>query len=256
MSRSEERTREKILLFAGTTEGRVIAREASKCGRDCTVSTATEYGELVLSDISGIRCIHGRMDEDKIVSYIVENNMTTVIDATHPFAKEATKQIRAAAAHTGVRYIRCLRGQTEESMDAAVVVESVQEAVAWLSGTKGTVLISTGSKELHLYTELPDYTKRCYARVLSTPEAVSDAAKTGLSGRRLIAMQGPFSKEMNVETLRYAGADYFVTKDSGSAGGFSEKLSAAKEVGATLVVVRRPSEVGESLEDVLRWIRE
>ena len=62
-----------------------------------------------------------------------------------------------------------------------------------------------------------------------------------LKEKHLIAMQGPFSKEMNVATIHQTGAKYFVTKESGKAGGFGEKVQAARETGAVLVAVGRPN---------------
>ena len=69
-------------------------------------------------------------------------------------------------------------------------------------------------------------------------------------------MQGPFSAEMNLALLHQTEARYFVTKESGKAGGFGEKLEAAKEAGAILVAVARPGEDGESLESVERLMKE
>ena len=129
-----------------------------------------------------------------------------------------------------------------------IVVDSVRQAVAYLKTMQGNILIATGSKELHLYTEIEGYKDRCFARVLSTPEAVEESAKLGFQGRHLIAMQGPFSREMNLALLRYTDAAYFVTKESGKAGGFAEKLEAARQAGSVLVVIGRPEESGETLE--------
>ena len=83
------------------------------------------------------------------------------------------------------------------------------------------------------------YEKRCFARVLSTGEAVEESIRLGFRGRHLIAMQGPFSAEMNLALLHQTEARYFVTKESGKAGGFGEKLEAAKAAGAVLVAVAR-----------------
>ena len=47
---------------------------------------------------------------------------------------------------------------------------------------------------------------------------------------------------------------YLVTKDGGRAGGFEEKASAAREAGAELVVIGRPPETGDSLEEILSWL--
>ena len=131
-------------------------------------------------------------------------------------------------------------------------VSSVETAVEYLKKTEGNILIATGSKELYRYREINDWQKRCYARVLSTEEAVREASRLGFRGRHLIAMQGPFSVEMNVSLLRHTEAGYFVTKESGKEGGFPEKLQAARQTGAELVVVSRPEEEGCSLEEVMK----
>lgn len=249
----QKSTEPDILIFAGTTEGRKLAEYASEIGAGCYVSTATGYGKEILGEHPGIRVLSGRMDEKQIVCFLGDKGIRLVIDATHPFARIVTDNIRAACIRAEVKYVRCLR---EEGMNSGkktggrqmVVVDSVRQAVEYLKTTKGNILIATGSKELHLYTEIDGYKERCFARVLSTPEAVEESAKLGFQGRNLIAMQGPFSREMNLALLRHAGADYFVTKESGKAGGFEEKLEAALEAGAVSVVIGRPRETGESLE--------
>ena len=71
------------------------------------------------------------------------------------------------------------------------------------------MLISTGSKELHLYTRIKDYKERCFARVLSTQEAVAEAVRLGFEGKHLIAMQGPYSEELNLAMLKHINAKLF-----------------------------------------------
>ena len=108
---------------------------------------------------------------------------------------------------------------------------------------------------MKLYTEIGHYQERCCARVLSTKEAVEESSALGFTGPNLIAMQGPFSKEMNIAMLKAVGASYFVTKESGKAGGFVEKAEAARETGAVLVVIARPEETGISPQETLGLIR-
>ena len=88
---------------------------------------------------------------------------------------------------------------------------------------------------------------RCYARVLSVLPSVMQSIDLGFSGKHLIAMQGPFSREMNLALLHQTEAKYFVTKESGKNGGFAEKLEAAEQAGAVLLVIGRPIEEGLSL---------
>ena len=107
-----------------------------------------------------------------------------------------------------------------------------------------------------MYTQIKDYKERCYARVLSTQEAVAEAVRLGFEGKHLIAMQGPYSEEMNLAILNHVNAAYFVTKESGGAGGFEEKKSAARKAGAKLIVIARPKEDGKDLQEVKKVMEE
>ena len=144
----------------------------------------------------------------------------------------------------------------ETSDGRPISAASVEEAVEYLKKTGGNVLISTGSKELHLYTRIKDYKERCFARVLSTQEAVAEAVRLGFEGKHLIAMQGPYSEELNLAMLKHINAAYFVTKESGGAGGFEEKKKAAQKAGAELIVIARPKEEGKSLQEVKKLMEE
>ena len=288
-----------ILIFAGTTEGRMLAEYVSGINQKnkgctgnavehpvrCFVCTATGYGKRILDNLPGVAICAGRMDSAGIQHFIEKNNIDLVIDATHPFAGEVTANIKSACAaanmkievnnilqKSAVRYVRCLRergehisgeniratagGAMQNAGDSAVWTDSVSQAVSYLKKTTGNILIATGSKELHLYTEIENYRQRCFARVLSTREAVEKSVDLGFEGRHLIAMQGPFSAEMNLALLKQTEASWFVTKESGTAGGFEEKLKAARLARAVPVIVGRPDETGESLETVKKMIKQ
>ena len=247
----------KILLFAGTTEGRELAEFLRGQGTGAYVSTATEYGRECIGEGGSITVCAGRMDEGDIRTFIETHAITLAVDATHPFAITATENIRRACNACGTEYIRCLRARQQiEAKEDMVWVDSVEEAVDYLKGKEGNIFISTGSRDLKRYAEIPGYEDRCYARVLSTEEAVAEAAGLGFRGRHLIAMQGPFSLLMNEEMIRLTGARWLVTKDGGAAGGFAEKAEAAAQCGVQLIVLCRPEEQGESTETILQRCRE
>ena len=272
-----------ILIFAGTTEGRTLAEYASAHSVRCFVSVATDYGKSLIEHLEDITILTGRMDEKEMEHFIEENDIRLVIDATHPFAREVTENIRSACEKARirleeVRYVRCIRpfekrpssGQSAEISETEdrvaggertqgeriIYTESVQEAVEYLKKTTGNILIATGSKELHLYTEIENYRERCFASVLSTEPAVKESVRLGFEGSHLFAMQGPFAQDLNLALLRQTKAAYFVTKETGKAGGFDEKAEAAEMAGAVLVVIGRPDETGESVEAVEEMIKE
>lgn len=102
--------------------------------------------------------------------------------------------------------------------------------------------MTTGSKELAKFAELPDYKNRVYARVLPLPGVIASCAELGFDAAHTIGMQGPFSMDMNVAMLQSFHAEWMVTKESGRNGGFEEKLRQQK--GRCPCRSDRPSERG------------
>lgn len=252
-SHQEVISMDKILLFAGTTEGRNLAEFLEKNQIPTEVCVATQYGETLLEEGKYLHVHAGRLDETEMEQQIQKQQITLVIDATHPYAVIVSQNIRRACSRTGTEYIRLARKETDASwkqeMEDVTEVASVAEAAAFLAKKEGRIFAATGSKELSAYQVIPDYQDRVVARVLSTPEAVSECAMLGFSGKNLICMQGPFTEDLNVAMLRQAQASWMVTKESGKAGGFLEKLRAAKKAGAKLVVIKRPGEQSEEIAE-------
>ena len=242
-----------VLVFSGTTEGRTIARYLRSRGVPVHVRVATEYGAVVMEDDSVDVQVGSCGGAEGIARVIRECGYGLVVDATHPYARRISEHIREGCAEAGVECIRLVRdgGCTP---DGVVEVPSVKEAVEFLKGTEGNILVSTGSNELHLYTEIPDYRERLTARVLSTGESVGKAVSLGFEGSHLIAAQGPFTEEENLAALRRADARWLVTKDSGTIGGFEEKVRAARRAGAKIVLISRPAESGHGYGEVVRML--
>ena len=237
----------KILLYAGTTEGRKLASYLGRRGVRLHVCVATAYGESLLPEEKNITVTHDRMDSGQMGEFMRVFEPDYVIDATHPYAKEVTKNLKSACEVMQVPYLRLVRG-SEETKES-ICVENMDEAIKYLEKTEGNILVTTGSKELESYTRLTDYESRVYARVLSIGQVAVNCEELGFSGRHLICMQGPFTEDLNVAMLRQAQASWMVTKESGKAGGFLEKLRAAKKAGAKLVVIKRPGERSEEIAE-------
>ena len=248
--------RKPVIIFAGTTEGRTISEYLASCKVPVTACVATEYGETLLTENEYLKVHAGRMDQKEIAAFIREKGAELVIDATHPYAAVVSENVAAACEREQVDYVRLIRGSSAESVDQAVLVGSVDEAVEYLKKTEGNILATTGSKELFKYAQIPGFEKRVFARVLSTGEVAAACEKLGFVGKNLICMQGPFSEEMNIAMLHQFDCKYLVTKETGKAGGFEEKLHAAKAAGAILVLVGRPPEQkGYSYDEVLEMMR-
>lgn len=239
----------KAIVFAGTTEGYALCEFLAENRVSVYACAATEYGGSLLQENEFLHVSAGRLKTEDMEELFRKENPEIVLDATHPYAAEVTKNIRTACESAGVLYQRILRPEGEKNSEA-IYVESTEEAAAFLSGTEGNVFLTTGSKELTKFTGIPDYKERLFARVLSIPSVIRSCAELGIEGKHLIGMQGPFSAEINEAMLRQFQCSYLVTKDTGLAGGFPEKMEACQRCGVTPVIIGRPlKEEGLSLQD-------
>lgn len=233
-----------LRIFAGTTEGRLLCEWASGAGIPARAYTATEYGGELLGELPGIEVHAGRLDEADMEREL--SGACIVVDATHPFATLASGNIRAASLAVGARCLRLAR-PAEALPKGVVSVASIACAARFLSENPGRALLTTGSKELAPYTRVADFAERFFVRVLPLPDAITKCIDAGFSPSHVIGMQGPFTRELNEAMLRQVGAQWLVTKDSGTVGGTAEKLAAARDAGARCIVVARPAEGGGAL---------
>lgn len=181
----------KVLIFAGTVEGRTLAEHLGGHGYEVHVCVATEYGESLLPRDTGLFISHERLSREQMEAKMEALGDVLVVDATHPYAAEVTENIRSACEHTGKTYIRLLRGTQQVDENDCVRVDSVSGAVEYLRQTTGNIFLTTGSKELAAFTRIENFRERIYARVLSLPKVVEACSKLGVEGKHLICMQGP-----------------------------------------------------------------
>ncbi|MCF0141990.1 MAG: precorrin-6A reductase [Parasporobacterium sp.] len=240
-----------ICIFAGTTEGRRLVDFLKNQPVKVTASVATEYGEVLLSKGENVTILSGRMDEAAMDKLFSEEKFDLVIDSTHPYAGVVTETISESCHRTGTSYMRLLRGASILS-DRAVYVADTDAAAAFLDTVSGNVLLTTGSKELHKFAGIKDFSERVYARVLPMDESLAACRNAGVQLSHIIAMQGPFSEELNSQMLILSNAEYLVTKDGGDAGGFAAKVKAAEKAGVKLVIIGRPPQVeGKSFSEII-----
>lgn len=237
-----------ILIFGGTTEGRLLAEFCAENKISVYISVATDYGENLLENSKYVQVLKGRMTAVEMTDFIENNGVKTVVDATHPYAVEVTKNICTACENSGARYIRIKRNPGK-LFENAKYFGNINSLVKYLNTTKGKVFITTGSKELKNFCEIENFSERCVARVLPSENIVEECVKLGFSEHQIIAEKGPFSEEQNMVQLQKFNALYLVTKESGSVGGFESKVNAALKCGAEVLIVERPQDSGVTLED-------
>lgn len=241
----------KVLVFSGTTEGRVFSRQLAALGAEVLVSVATLLGAEEQGDGPGITVHCGRLAPEEMTALL--RGAALCVDATHPYAVDATRNIRAACTAAGVEYHRLLRAQSPLPA-GSMTFSGAAHAAAFLAGTAGNVLLTTGAKELAAFA--PVEPERLFPRVLPTPESIAACEEAHIPHKNIIAMQGPFSYALNRALLEQFAIRFLVTKDGGAAGGFAEKAQAAADTGTQLIVLRRPVEQGETAEQILKRCKE
>ncbi len=263
---------QEVLIFSGTSEGRKLAEQLLENQIAATVCVATDYGQEVMEqEIENplLEVQRGRLDLPQMEKLIGSKSWTAVVDATHPFAQQVTKNIAQACANQGCKLWRLLR-QADEKMDSEeggqlenqtgalhmpedkiIYVDSVEEAAVYLNQTQGNIFFTTGSKDLPKYLSVIEDISRVYVRILPDAIQLEKCRSLGLKGKQIICMQGPFSEDLNIAMLRQIQASMLVTKETSNAGGLTEKLRAAAKTGAKALVIRRPCEHGYSMEQIL-----
>lgn len=230
----------KVLVFAGTTEGRELAELLADSNIKCSVCVATDYAlELMNDKRLDVHC--GRLTEEEMEVLMRDGKFDVVVDATHPYAQIVSQNVRQAADKESISLIR-LRRSTESAEEGFVSFKTHEECSAWLSFKTGNILLTTGSKDLGSYAKNETIKNHLFVRVLPGEESIRLCTANGITGRQIIAMQGPFSAQMNECILREYSIDWMVTKISGHAGGFEEKVEAAKKAGVGVCAILPPSE--------------
>ncbi len=243
----------KAAVFSGTTEGREICNFLWKLNINTDVFVATEYGASVMPEYNTAKVFVGRLNEAEIEKII--GDYIIVIDATHPYAAEVSKNIKNACLKKSVRYIRLLR--KIECKEEFLSFYSVDEAAIYLKSSIGNIFVSTGSKELEKYKIIDGFEKRIFGRCLDSEEVKKKCTELGFLKENFIFAKGPFTYEENIKAFKNFDIKILVTKQTGKNGGFYEKIYAADALGIDIIVIKPPvSENGFYMEEVKKIIKQ
>lgn len=245
-----------ILFLAGTSDARELAIEIQQAGFPVLATVVTESAAKSLTD-AGIRTQIGRLTAADITALIREKGFQAVVDASHPFAEEASKNALQGAQDANVPYIRYERESQRFQDDQVIIVKDYEEAAKLAAEKRGVIMLTTGSKTLQIFTKelLGLENTRVIARMLPRIDNMEKCAELGVEQKNIVAIQGPFSKELNKALYQQYGVTLMITKESGKVGSVDEKLEAAIECGIETIMIARPKveyqNVHSSFEEVL-----
>ena len=221
-----------ILVLGGTSDSLEICDRINKYeDLPYTLSVTTSYGED-LARKHAKNVITGKLTKEDMVRFIEKNNINKIIDATHPYAIEVSKNAIQCAKELNIDYLRYERKSLIEdiSYENKYIVSSIEEACKIAREKGRNIFIGTGSKNLPKIVELiPD----------RTSDVILSCESLGLNADNIIAMKGPFSQSINEEFYKHYNVDIVVTKESGIAGGFLEKVNACETLQIPVVIITR-----------------
>lgn len=244
----------KIFLMGGTKDSiniiKFLKEEYTPSNSDLPyilTTTTTDYGGKLAKEAGSDELISYAMGKDEIVEIL--NNYSDgigfdiLIDATHPFAENATSTAIEAAKIANVNYIRFERPTFDYSKyDNIHLVDSFKEVGELLvSNFEGkNILHLAGVNTIEMIFKSNIAKENFYARVLPVISSIEKCDALGIDGEHIIAMQGVFSKEFNKELMKELNIEVILTKESGAVGGVPSKIEAAYELGIDVILVNRP----------------
>ncbi len=250
-----------IFVAAGTQDGRELAGALLQAGYEVTASVVSSYGEKLLKQYPRLIINDKPLDEEALEDYIRQHGVRLFVDASHPYAANVSENAMRACRAANIPYIRYERASVPVDYDKAYPVESYEEAASTAARLGATVFLTTGSRNLKAFV-LSDALKghTIIARILPTAGVLKECEELGLTPKQIVALQGPFSEELNIALYRQYGADVVVTKNSGEIGGTDTKITAAKKLGLPVVMIDRPKldydVIAYRFEEVLNFAKE
>ena len=222
-----------VLVFGGTTEGRIAVKKLEESGNAYYYSTRGDEQEIVLHH--GIR-LQGAMNKEQLRAFCQEHGIRLLIDAGHPFAVQLHQTVADTATELGIPAIRFER--IFPPRDPSVIWCSDYDDAIRKVREQGvrTLLALTGVQTISKLKPLIAQGVDCYFRILNRESSRKIAHDQGIADDHLL-----FYDIEHAESLTTHVADAMITKESGLSGGYVEKVKAAQEQGMKVFAICHPA---------------
>ncbi|MGV7212343.1 cobalt-precorrin-6A reductase [Bradyrhizobium sp. UFLA05-112] len=238
----------RALILGGTSDANALATEIARAGVDAIYSyggrTRVPAGQPLPIRTGGFGGVSGLAD------YIRQEGVTHVIDATHPFAAEMSRNAALACEETQTPLIALERAPWMKApRDNWIEVEDLAAAVAALPEEAARVFLAIGRQHIAPFGERPQHTY--------TLRFVDPSEATLPFEAEIIVSRGPFTFEGEVELLRSRGIAWIVARNSGGEGARA-KIDAARALSLPVIMIARPRLPErlrvESVAEVMAWL--
>ena len=223
-----------ILIFGGTTEGRTAVKVLDEAGSPYYYSTR--------GNAQQIECKHGTrvaggMDCDAMTEFCSTHNIRLIIDAAHPFASLLHTTVATVSEQLDLPVIRLERRYPPRD-ESLVWCDTFDDAIDYLESHEIRDLLALSG--VQTITKLQRYWKKhpCHFRVLDRDDSREIARRTGFPAENLLFWQ---EGQDELTLFRQLRPGAILTKESGESGYYEEKITAARQLGIPVIVIRRPS---------------
>lgn len=238
----------RALILGGTADASLLAAEIARAGIDAVYSyggrTRAPASQPLPTRIGGFGGVGGLDD------YIRREEITHVIDSTHPFAAEMSRNAVAACAETGTPLIALERAPwTKAPGDNWIEIPDVNAAVAALPEAAANVFLAIGRQHIAPFATRPQHAYTL--RFVDPPDAPLPFAAD------VIVSRGPFTLEGELEMMRKRSITRIVARNSGGDGARA-KIDAARVLGLPVIMIARPQLPErlrvESVAEIMQWL--
>jgi precorrin-6A/cobalt-precorrin-6A reductase len=220
----------RVLVLGGTSEATALAALlAATSGVEAIMSFAgrTRAPSAPIPLRSG-----GFGGAEGLGQYLEAEGIDVLVDATHPFAAQISRNAEIAAAQGNIPLvILSRRGWTREPQDRWTEAPDMAGAAAAIGRESRRVFLAIGRLQLAAFEAAPQH--------FYLIRAIEPIAPN-LPHHRIIAARGPFNAEAEERLLREEKIDVIVAKNSGAAAVFA-KILAARRLGLPVIMVERPA---------------
>ena len=221
-----------ILIFGGTTEGRLALRVLDAAGTPFFYST--KDGCQQVSSLNA-KLLSGAMDECQMADFCRENDIRLIVDAAHPFASRLHATVSSVASELSLPVVR-LERQYPGRDGRIRWCRDYEEALRCLESDGITRLLAlTGVRTI---PSLKPFWSRheCYMRILDRDSSRQEAALAGFDPAFLVY----YTQDDVSRLIDEIRPQAILTKESGESGGFEGKVAAALASGIGVYAVQRP----------------
>ncbi len=226
-----------IWIIGGTKDSRNFVEKIlcyeNISKEDIIVSTATAYGEELIKN-TGVKISARRMEENEMKNFILKNQVSLIVDLSHPYAYNVSLNAIKISKELDIKYYRFERPELNLEVKNVIYFDDLKKITDFISNLEGNVLVTLGSNSIDEFKHLKNL-KNIFFRVLPKSEVIKKCEESGILAKNIIAMQGPFTKDLNIATMKQFNIKYLVSKKSGDVGGEKEKVEACDYLDVSLI---------------------